>query len=110
MSAEDFRERRRYPRVKSVIALELHYPGIPAPFRTTTTEVSLGGCYIETMFTLDIGTKVNMLFWLDDCKVAAKGVVATRFPQVGNGIEIVEMTAEDRQAFEAYLTKASVEA
>ena len=103
--SENFHERRRYPRIKSAISLELRHAGNPAPLRVMTSEISAGGCYIETMFTLDVGTKVDMVLWLDDQKVTAKGSVATRYPQVGNGIDITEMTPEDHQKMEAYLAK-----
>ena len=103
MTPDGFHERRRFPRVKTEIPLELRHSGSPAPVRATTSEISLGGCYIETMFTLDVGTQVDVILWLDDQKVKAKGVIATRYPQVGNGIDLVEMTAEDRKKLEGHL-------
>lgn len=108
MSAEGFRERRRYPRVKSAISLELRYPGSVAPLRAMTSEVSAGGCYIETMFTLEVGTPVVMVFWLGNEKVSAKGVIATRYPQVGNGIDITQIAAEDRNKLEKFLAPTRV--
>jgi len=83
--------------------LELRHGGSTAPLRATTSEISFGGCYIETMFTLDVGTKVAIVLWLEDQKVTAKGVIATRYPQVGNGIDILEMSSEDRQKLESFL-------
>jgi c-di-GMP-binding flagellar brake protein YcgR len=103
MTPDSFHERRRYPRVKTEIPLELRHPGSPAPLRATTSEISVGGCYIETMFTLDVGTKVEIVLWLDDQKLKAQGVVATRYPQVGNGIDLVEMAPEDRQKLERHI-------
>ena len=108
MTPEGFQERRRYPRVKTEIPLELRYSGSTAPLRATTSEISFGGCYIETMFTLDVGTKLDVVIWLDGQKLAAKGVVATRYPQVGNGIDITDMKLEDRAKLEAFLKAQEV--
>ncbi|HZP18088.1 MAG TPA: PilZ domain-containing protein [Terriglobales bacterium] len=105
MPAGDFKERRRYPRVKAAVPLELRHSAGAAPLRVTANEISAGGCYIETMFTLDVGTRVAMVIWLDNEKITAKGVVATRYPQVGNGIEIVQISPDDRAKLEAYLGK-----
>ena len=49
-------ERRRYPRVKVKIPLELHL-STGSPQRTSIEEISLCGCYIETMFTLEVRTR-----------------------------------------------------
>jgi PilZ domain-containing protein len=108
MSPDRIQERRRFPRVKSALALELRYPGCTAPVRATTSEISLGGCYIETMFTLDVGTKLDVVIWLDGQKLAAKGVIATRYPQVGNGIDLTDMKPEDHAKLESFLKAQEV--
>lgn len=108
MAPEGFHERRKYPRVKTEIPLELRHAGSAAPLRAMTTEISYGGCYIETMFTLEVGTKLDMVMWLDDERVSATGVIATRYPQVGNGIDIVEMSAADHAKLASFLAKQEV--
>ena len=105
MPDDGFRERRKYPRVKFAISVELRYPGTAAPLRAMTSEVSAGGLYIENMFTLDVGTPVAIVIWLGDEKINVKGKVATRYPQVGNGIDIVEIASPDRQKLDAFLEK-----
>jgi hypothetical protein len=96
-------ERRRYPRSRTRVQIELHAPGVSAPFRTATEEISHGGCYVETMFTFPAGTKLTMTLWLDSEQVSATGIVATCYPQVGNGIEFVDMSAEDVKKLEQFL-------
>jgi hypothetical protein len=56
----DGAERRRYPRVKARIPVEIRSLVSPAPSRAVTEEVSLCGCYVETMFTLDVGVKISL--------------------------------------------------
>lgn len=96
MNPHGTHERRRYPRMKIAIPVELKTHVASCPVRATTTEVSLCGFYIETMFTMPIGTELSVLLWVDDQKLSAKGVVATHYPQVGNGIDLVEMSSADR--------------
>jgi len=83
-------ERRRYPRVKVKIPVELHLSA-GTPQRTSIEEISLCGCYIETMFTFEVSTRVDLVIWLNQEKVTAKGIVVNRYPQVGNGIDFVTM-------------------
>lgn len=109
MTPERGEERRRFPRVKSAVALELRYTGAVAPLRATTSEASVSGCYIETMFTLEVGTALEIVMWIDGEKITGKGVVATKYPQVGNGIHIQEMAAEDRAKLDAFLKAQEVQ-
>jgi hypothetical protein len=60
--------------------------------RTTTDEISLSGCYIETMFTMDVATKLIVTLSICGDTVHAEGVVVTKYPQVGNGIDFTQMT------------------
>ena len=88
--------------MRIAIPVELKVHSAPYPLRVTTSELSLCGFYIETMFTLPTGTELSVLFWLDEQKLTAKGIVATHYPQVGNGIDIVEMSSGDRAALDHF--------
>jgi len=71
--------------------------------RSQTTDISMGGCYVEMPLTLEIKSQVDMLFWLGGQKVTAKGVVVTRHPQFGNGIEFTSMSLEGQSRLRHYL-------
>ena len=73
--------------------------------RTATDEVSLCGCYIETMFTMDVGTRLALSFSCGDVQIPTNAVVATKYPQVGNGIDFIDMTAEDRLKLGEFLAQ-----
>jgi len=102
-------ERRRYPRIKTKLPVELRCAG-KAQMRTATDEISLCGCYIETMFTIEIGTKVELVLFLNQEKVIAEGVVVTKTPQVGNGIDFVEMDADSRLKLREYIAECDRQA
>lgn len=97
-------ERRRYPRVKIHVPIELNYAGSP-PVRTATDEVSLCGCYIETIFTLDVGIRLAVCLSLGDAVVKCMAVVATKYPQVGNGIDFIDMMPDDRLQLNDYIAR-----
>ena len=103
------RERRRYPRIRAKIPIELQCSGT-APMRTATDEISLCGCYIETMFTLDVGSKLHLVFSLTQDKIEANAIVVTKYPQVGNGIDFVEVSPEDRLKLSEYISACEREA
>jgi c-di-GMP-binding flagellar brake protein YcgR len=97
-------ELRRYPRVKATIPVELICAG-KSPMRTATDEISLCGCYIEMMFTIDVGTKLGLVFSLNQDRVAATGMVVTKHPQVGNGIDFIDMEPEGRLRLAEYIAE-----
>jgi PilZ domain len=102
MDEHAFHERRRYPRMKVAVPVELKQCSGSCPLRVTTTELSLCGFYIETMFTLPKGAELSIALWVDGRRLAAKGVVATHYPQVGNGIDITEMSSADRASLHKF--------
>ena len=71
--------------------------------RTSTDEISLCGCYIETMFTMDVGQKLSIALSIADEVFRCAGVVATKYPQVGNGIEFIDMAPDDRLKLSRYI-------
>ena len=79
-----------------------------APMRTATDEISLCGCYIETMFTMEVGTSLGLALSLKDEVIRCAGVVATKYPQVGNGIDFIDMVPDDRLKLSAYITEHDV--
>lgn len=96
-------ERRRNPRVAVALQVEFRLAGKDVPLRSQTADISMSGCYVEMPLTLEIGSKVDMLFWLGDKKVNATGVVVTCHPQFGNGIEFTSMSSEALTKLRHYL-------
>ena len=71
--------------------------------RVSTTDLSLGGCYIENMFTLHIGSHLTVGLWIGTEKLKISAIVRTCDPVFGNGIEFLEIDPLDRLKLEAYL-------
>ena len=95
-------EQRQHPRFKASVPIELHSPLSEAPLHCTTSDISLGGCYIESMYTFPVGTPVDLQLYLEDTLLIAAKVV-TCYPQVGNGIEFEKILPEDREQLRDFL-------
>jgi hypothetical protein len=55
------------------------------------------------MFTLDVGTTLHMTLSLPRNPTRASAVVATRFPNIGNGIDFIDMDPADRLLLHEYI-------
>ena len=104
-SRGQLRDRREHPRVKLRVPVELRLEGSEVPIGGAMSDISLGGCYIEMMFTLAKDTKLDITIKIDGT-VLALGTVVTCDPNVGNGIKFTEMLPEDQEELRRYLEAA----
>jgi hypothetical protein len=74
-----------------------------SPMRAETSDLSLGGCYIKTPFTMLVGTRVEVSLRLGDEKVLLAGIVVTCYPNIGNGIQFLSMPQSDRDRVRTFL-------
>jgi hypothetical protein len=102
-------ERRENPRLKIKVPVELYLEGKDTPYRTATSDLSLHGCYIETIFPFPIGTVLELKLQLTGTLLVL-ATVATSDPQVGNGIKFTKMLPEDIDELRAFLDAAEKEA
>jgi hypothetical protein len=96
-------ERRVHPRTKVSVQTELQLADIDTPLRGQTSDLSLGGCYIRTMVTIPVGTRLNVGLWLGEEKVTINAIVVTCYPQIGSGIQFLAMPLTDRNRVRAFL-------
>jgi c-di-GMP-binding flagellar brake protein YcgR len=104
MSTPDH-ERRQYTRLKLQVPMEIYVEGNDSPLRGATSDLSLGGCYLETIFPFPIGTNLELKLQLDDTLLVLATVV-TCDPQVGNGIRFSRMLPEDIEQLQTFLENA----
>lgn len=71
--------------------------------REQTSDLSLGGCYVKTMATIPVGTKLGVSLWLGEDKVSINGMVVTYNPQIGNGIQFLAMLPPERNRVQSFL-------
>jgi c-di-GMP-binding flagellar brake protein YcgR len=96
-------DRRAYPRTKVSVQTELQLANKETPMREQTSDLSLGGCYVKTMVTMPVGTKLDVGLWLGDEKVVINAIVVTCYPQIGNGIQFLAMPPLERDRVRRFL-------
>ena len=99
-------ERRSSQRLKIRMPLEIYTEEGAAPIRSNTADLSLSGCYVETIFPFPVGTRLEVKLQLDTTLLILATVV-TCDSQVGNGIRFHRMLPEDFEALRAYLEAAA---
>lgn len=84
-------DRRRHPRIKCFVAVELRVDDAAAPIWGNLSNTSLGGCQVETAAHVSGGAKVEIGLWVASGKIWVKGLalngVVTRSAPAG-GVRI----------------------
>jgi len=68
-----------------------------------TTDMSVSGCYVKSLFVLPVGTAVELKITVGHAAIVAKGSVKTSDPGIGNGIGFTEISDDDRSQLQHYL-------
>jgi diguanylate cyclase (GGDEF)-like protein/putative nucleotidyltransferase with HDIG domain len=95
------KNRRLYPRIKGRITVEFRPEGTETPVLGNLTNISLGGCYIETGVVLAADSRLNINFSIDGEALPAEGSIVRCDPGMGLAIKFKEGNRDDR----AYLQK-----
>jgi c-di-GMP-binding flagellar brake protein YcgR len=99
-------ERRLFQRLTVALQIELRVKGDSVPIRLQTTDISVGGCYVEMAVTLDPGIELDVFLWLEHEKLSLKGRVATKHPHFGNGIEFIALSPGSEARIQRFLEQA----
>ena len=97
------KNRRLYPRMKGRVTVEFRPEGSEAPILGNLTNISLGGCYIETGTILAPDSKLTINFSIDDGLLPAEGSVVRADPGVGLAIKFREGNRDDRARLQQIL-------
>jgi len=108
-SGQGHGERRQYRRVKTSVQVEIHQEGSESVIRGATSDISPGGCYIESIFPFPVGTTLDLKLTLEEDTLLVQSRVVTCDPQVGNGISFDRMLPEDREQLQKYLESLEAE-
>jgi hypothetical protein len=91
-------DRRQYIRHAIAGVALVRSAGSSASYQTALADLSFGGCYLQTLVPLSIGTTVTIQLKIDDKSFGAAGVVRTCHPNMGMG---VEFTGESNRSLQA---------
>jgi len=95
-------ERRQNRRFEALLPVELRCEQA-VPVRAETSDVSLSGCHVNTLFPAPIDTVMTLVIWLRDQKLTVQGKVCTSVMGVGCGIEFVDLSEADSKQLAEYL-------
>jgi diguanylate cyclase (GGDEF)-like protein/putative nucleotidyltransferase with HDIG domain len=92
-----YKDRRSHPRLKCRVTIELQPESGGAPVFGSLTDVSMGGCFVETSTILSPGTRIKLGFSMEDGSLTAEGVVARIDPGSGVAVQFKEPNREGRE-------------
>ena len=101
-------DRRRHPRIKCFVAVELRVDEGPTPIWGNLSNTSAGGCLVETASPVKPGAKVEIGLWVPNGKIWVKGFaltgVVTRSADA-NGVRVrfEGMTPPERENLRQFL-------
>lgn len=107
-TASSGEDRRRHPRMKCFVAVELRVENVATPVWGNLSNTSLGGCFVETASAVQPGLKVEIGLWLASGKVWVKGlilngIVTQSKPCFGVRVRFADMEPNGRESFRQFL-------
>jgi PilZ domain len=99
-------ERRKYPRVKCDVPLELRPEG-EANMWGKASDLSVGGCFVEMPIPLQPGSKFEIALWIAETKLRLKGEVVSSAPGFGIGVHFVDVSPEDQEILRKHVEALS---
>jgi hypothetical protein len=101
-------DRRRHPRIKCFVAVELRVDETPAPIWGNLSNTSVGGCLVETAQPVKPGSKVEIGLWVPNGKIwvkgfALSGVVSRNGPANGIRVNFAGMAPAERDSLREFL-------
>lgn len=94
-ATEERRTEARYPFTTEAEIVDLR---TGTRMQTRTADLSLGGCYMDTMSPLAVGAVVQVKLVRDKKAFEARARVTTSHPGVGMGLCFTEVLRQDQQA------------
>ena len=98
-------KRRRRPRHRILIDIELRDEQTRSPLRVTATDISGNGCYVESMLPYPPGTNLKAQLLMGSERLTTSAVVRTCDLGLGMGIEFMTLTTEQQDEFQRYLQR-----
>jgi diguanylate cyclase (GGDEF)-like protein/putative nucleotidyltransferase with HDIG domain len=90
------KNRRMYPRAKGRLTTEISQPGQERSMVGILTNLSLGGCYVETSAILLPKSEVRLTFSVEHTSVSLNGEVVRMDMGIGAALRFVEESQESR--------------
>ncbi len=90
-------DRRNRSRRACRLSADVFRQGSGVPVRCVLSDISTGGCYVETTAPFPAGTAVEILVRTNEMKLRLKGGVQATHPGFGMGVSFSVQTVEERE-------------
>ena len=87
-------ERRNDDRKKLIV--DVQFSGGDATGIANTRDIGIGGLYITTKVTLDVGTPISMKMTIDKAELSLSGVVVYSDPGHGVGVRFDDLSEKNK--------------
>ena len=99
-------ERRRAPRYQFVAEAELVETASGTKSHGKTGDLSLGGCFLDTLNPAPEGTELLVTISRADRRFSALGRVVFQFPRFGMGVVFTQVESDQLAILEEWLSAA----
>jgi PilZ domain-containing protein len=101
-------DRRRFPRMKCFVAVEVRIEGSKTPLWGNLSNLSPGGCFVEAATFFNPGAKVDLGLWIANGELWVKGlvlngVVTSHRPASGMRVKFAEMNPGEREILRQFV-------
>jgi hypothetical protein len=100
-------DRRRFPRIRCFVAVELKVDGSETPIWGNLSNTSMGGCYVETVTPVKSGADVQIGLWVASGKIWVKGLILNGIVIKSNpafGVRVrFDLEATEREPLKQFL-------
>jgi hypothetical protein len=100
-------DRRRFPRIRCFVAVELKVDGSDTPIWGNLSNTSMGGCYVETVTPVKSGADVQIGLWVASGKIWVKGLILNGIVIKSNpsfGVRVrFDLEAPEREPLKQFL-------
>ena len=97
------KNRRMYPRAKGRLTTEISQPGQAGAMVGILTNLSVGGCYVETSALLLPKSQVRLTFSVEHTSISLNGEVVRMDMGIGAALRFVEESQESRNRLQHIL-------
>ena len=102
---DEAEERRGGIRYQVTVAAEVIELISGTRFSTRTTDLGPGGCFVDTLMPLPVGSSVRVRLHKDNMAIEALGTVTYSQSGLGMGVAFDNMPPEKARALDAWLTE-----
>lgn len=101
-------ERRNTIRYQLTVSAEVVELKSGTRFSTRTTDLGPGGCFVDTLMPLPVGSDVSIRLHKESISFEATGTVTFSQAGLGMGLGFAEMPPEKQTAFDAWLAELTM--